>query len=275
MTACFARTRENGLPLQEIGNYETNEQIPRACAPSIGTAPPGKLLIMAAVVAAVVFGVAIFFKVGRVEVQGNTIYSSEKIMEASGLELGDNLLTVSRARVAGNVKAALPYVDQVSVGRVLPDTVVISVKESQLVFAAQTDTNTVWLISPSGKALERIDASIMEEYPQIIGVTLNNPTAGQTVTAVNQTTLDAVLTLFSELDGTGILEHVASVNVEKEYDMVVQYDDRYEIDLGSSDRLAYKVQYLQAILEQLSDFQAGTIDLTLSEANRAKFHPKA
>ncbi|MFQ8765435.1 MAG: hypothetical protein ACLR8U_02080 [Oscillospiraceae bacterium] len=86
----------------------------------------------------------------------------------------------------------------------LPDTVVISVKESQLVFAAQTDTNTVWLISPSGKALERIDASIMEGYPQIIGVTLNNPTAGQTVTAVNQTTLDAVLTLFSELDGTGI-----------------------------------------------------------------------
>ena len=125
---------------------------------STGTGMGAKLLIMAAVVAAVVFGVAIFFKVGRVEVQGNTIYSSEKIMEASGLELGDNLLTVSRARVAGNVKAALPYVDQVSVGRVLPDTVVISVKESQLVFAAQTDTNTVWLISPSGKALERIDA---------------------------------------------------------------------------------------------------------------------
>ena len=84
---------------------------------STGSGMGAKLLIMAAVVAAVVFGVAIFFKVGRVEVQGNTIYSSEKIMEASGLELGDNLLTVSRARVAGNVKAALPYVDQVSVGR--------------------------------------------------------------------------------------------------------------------------------------------------------------
>ena len=125
------------------------------------------------------------------------------------------------------------------------------------------------------KALERIDASLQEQYPQIIGVTLNNPTAGQTVTAVNQSALDAVLSLFSELDGTGILEHTASVNVEKEYDMVLQYDDRYEIDLGSTDRLDYKVQYLQAILKELSDFQAGTIDLTLSEANRAKFHPKA
>ncbi len=189
--------------------------------PSAGSGMGGKLLIMAALVAAVVFGVAIFFKVGRIEVQGNTIYASDKIIEASGLELGDNLLTVSRATVGGNVKAALPYVDQVSVGRV------------------------------------------------------NNPTAGQTVTAVNQSALDAVLSLFSELDGTGILEHTASVNVEKEYDIVLQYDDRYEIDLGSTDRLDYKVQYLQAILKELSDFQAGTIDLTLSEANRAKFHPKA
>ena len=126
--------------------------------PSAGSGMGGKLMIMAALVAAVVFGVAIFFKVGRIEVQGNTIYASDKIIEASGLALGDNLLTGSRATVGGNVKAALPYVDQVSVGRVLPDTVVISVKESQLAFAAATDTNPVWLISPSGKALERIRA---------------------------------------------------------------------------------------------------------------------
>ena len=243
--------------------------------PSAGTGMGGKLIIMAALVAAVVFGVAIFFKVGRIEVQGNTIYSDDRIIEASGLELGDNLLTVSRATVGGNVKAALPYVDQVSVGRVLPDTVVISVKENEVALAVPTDTNTVWLISPSGKALERIDASLQEQYPQIVGVTLNNPTAGQTVTAVNQSALDAALSLLAELDGTGILEHVAGINVEKEYDIVLQYDDRYEINLGSTDRLAYKIQYLQAILDELSDFQAGTIDLTLSEANRAKFHPKA
>lgn len=240
-----------------------------------GSGMAGKLVIMAAIVAAVVFGVAIFFKVGRIEIQGNTIYADERIAEASGLEVGENLLMVNKAAVAGNVKAALPYVDQVSVGRVLPDTVVISVKESQQAFCAQTDTNTLWLISPSGKALERIDASLQAEYPQIIGLTLNNPAAGETVTAVNQTALDAVLELLSALDGTGIMEHVAQINVEKEYDIVLQYDDRYEIQLGSAERMDYKVRYLQAILEELSDYQAGTIDLTLTEANRAKFHPRA
>ena len=34
----------------------------------------GKLLIMLAVVAAIVFGVAIFFKVNTIEIQGNTVY---------------------------------------------------------------------------------------------------------------------------------------------------------------------------------------------------------
>ena len=69
-----------------------------------------KLLIMLAVVAAIVLGVAIFFRVHTVEVQGNTIYSSEQVVKASGVEEGDNLLMVNRAAVAGRIKAMMPYV---------------------------------------------------------------------------------------------------------------------------------------------------------------------
>ena len=81
----------------------------------------GKLLIMLAIVAAVVFGVAIFFKVNTIEVQGNTVYSAEQIVEASQIRQGDNLLTVNKALAVGNIKAALPYVEDVSIARSLPD----------------------------------------------------------------------------------------------------------------------------------------------------------
>ena len=86
----------------------------------------GKLLVMLALVAAVVLGVAIFFQVNEVQVQGNKIYSAEQVAAASGVEVGDNLLMVNRAAVIGGVKAQLPYVHTVSVGRILPDTVVIT-----------------------------------------------------------------------------------------------------------------------------------------------------
>ena len=121
----------------------------------------GKLIIMAAVVAAVVFGVAIFFKVNTVEVQGNSIYSAAEIASASGIQKGDNLFTLNKEAAAGSIKASLPYVETVSVIRFLPDRIVIEVKESDATFAVSSDTNTTWLINSVGKALEQIrDSSV-------------------------------------------------------------------------------------------------------------------
>ena len=207
----------------------------------------GKLLIMLAIVAAVVFGVAIFFKVSTIEVQGNTVYSSEGIVEASQIQPGDNLLTVNKALAVGNIKAALPYVD----------------------------TNTCWLIGPSGKALERIEPAAFNEYPHINGLLLSGPTMGQSVASPTPTALAAALDVLSELDGTGLLEHIRALDMEKEYDITLWYDDRYEIKLGGTDELAYKIRYLCSILDQLSEYQAGTIDLTQAAQKKATFQPAA
>ncbi len=252
---------------------------------------PAKLAVMAAVVAAVVFSVAIFFKVGRIEVQGNSLYSAEQIIEASALQIGENLLTVNKEAAAGAIRAELPYAEKVSIARVMPDTVVIQVQESTATFAVATDTNTVWLINTVGKALEKTDAKLVDKQaqqsifaepidlnelvPQILGVTIKNPTAGTIVTAVDQSALDAALEVLAAFDGTGVTSHIVTLDVEREFDIVVQYDDKYEIRLGGTQDLEYKVQYLLAILDQLSEYQAGTIDLTFTEKNTALFHPKA
>ena len=233
----------------------------------------GRLIIMLAIVAAAVFGVAIFFKVNTIEVQGNTVYSAQQVIDASQLEQGDNLLTINKALVAGNIKAALPYVEDVSIVRSMPDGVIIKVQESTISFAVMTDTNTAWLMGPSGKALERIEPAAFNEYPHIDGLMISAPTVGQTVTSSTPTALDAALTVLQELDGTGLLEHVHALNVEKEYDIILTYDDRYEIRLGGTDEMAYKIRYLLSILDQLSEYQAGTIDLTQAAQKKATFQP--
>lgn len=314
-----------------------------------------RLLIMAAIVAAVIFGVAIFFKVNTVEVQGNTIYSAEEIRSASGIQKGDNLFTLNKEAAAGSIKASLPYVETVSIIRFLPDKIVIEVKESDATFAVTTDTNTTWLINSVGKALEQIsdsapdsaltaeptapdaeapveepveqpventdsenagedeaqqpsenpDAASGEQMqqpsdtadaaggdtaaeasaadttaiqadgkriPRILGVTINSPTVGSVVTATNPASLNAALAVIAELDGTGLLDHIVSINAEKEYDIVLQYDGRYEIRLGGTEELSYKIDYLTVILSKLSDFQAGVIDLTFTDSSEARFY---
>ena len=81
-----------------------------------------RILIMAAVVAAVVLSMVLFFRVRSVEVTGSAYYTADEIRAACGVAQGDNLLTLSRARIAGNIMAELPYVSTVQVTRRLPDT---------------------------------------------------------------------------------------------------------------------------------------------------------
>lgn len=335
-------------PVRRSGRSDAGKRRPSS---GVGS----RLLIMAAIVAAVIFGVAIFFKVNTVEVQGNTIYSAEEIRSASGIQKGDNLFTLNKEAAAGSIKASLPYVETVSIIRFLPDKIVIEVKESDATFAVTTDTNTTWLINSVGKALEQIsdsapdstltaeptapdaeapveepveqpventdsenagedeaqqpsenpDAASGEQtqqpsdtadtagrdtaaeasaadnsaiqadgkrIPRILGVTVNSPTVGSVVTATNPASLNAALAVIAELDGTGLLDHIVSINTEKEYDIVLQYDGRYEIRLGGTEELSYKIDYLTVILSKLSDFQAGVIDLTFSDSSEARFY---
>ena len=333
-------------PVRRSGRSDAGKRRP-------GSGVGSRLLIMAAIVAAVIFGVAIFFKVNTVEVQGNAIYSAEEIRSASGIQKGDNLFTLNKEAAAGSIKASLPYVETVSIIRFLPDKIVIEVKESDATFAVTTDTNTTWLINSVGKALEQIsdsapdsaltaeptapdaeapveepveqpventdsenagedeaqqpsenpDAASGEQtqqpsdtadtagrdtaaeasdadnsaiqadgkrIPRILGVTVNSPTVGSVVTATNPASLNAALAVIAELDGTGLLDHIVSINTEKEYDIVLQYDGRYEIRLGGTEELSYKIDYLTVILSKLSDFQAGVIDLTFSDSSEAR-----
>ena len=335
-------------PVRRSGRSDAGKRRP-------GSGVGSRLLIMAAIVAAVIFGVAFFFKVNTVEVQGNAIYSAEEIRSASGIQKGDNLFTLNKEAAAGSIKASLPYVETVSIIRFLPDKIVIEVKESDATFAVTTDTNTTWLINSVGKALEQIsdsapgsaltaeptapdaeapveepveqpventdsenagedeaqqptenpDAASGEQtqqpsdtagtagrdtaaeasaadnsaiqadgkrIPRILGVTVNSPTVGSVVTATNPASLNAALAVIAELDGTGLLDHIVSINTEKEYDIVLQYDGRYEIRLGGTEELSYKIDYLTVILSKLSDFQAGVIDLTFSDSSEARFY---
>ena len=121
------------------------------------------------------------------------------------------------------------------------------------------------------------DASAQQQKntpPRILGVIVTSPRAGAVVTATEPAKLDAALSVIAALDGTGILDHIVSINVEKEYDIVLQYDERYEIKLGGTEDLAYKINYLTVILDKLSDFQAGTIDLTFTDSSEARFYSK-
>lgn len=233
----------------------------------------GKLMIMLAVVAAIVLGVAIFFQVNTVEVQGNRIYSAEQIAEVSGVELGDNLLMVNKAAVVGNIQAQLPYVQEVSVGRILPDTIVIKVEESEVAGLVKADIGSSWYVNTEGRVLGSSVDDFSGQVIELVGFTVTAPQVGEQAKASEgmEENMAAALAVLAGMEGSGLMDQVTSVNAEKSYDLRLYCGEQYEIMLGGTDELDYKIWYLQEVLDTLEPYQTGTIDLTMDEERAARF----
>jgi len=63
-------------------------------------------------------------------------------------------------------------------------------------------------------------------------------------------------------------------DVSQLYNIVMYYTDRFEIQLGSTEELDYKIKYLAYALESLTD-KSGLIDLTFDQERIARFLPWA
>ena len=136
-----------------------------------------KLISMAAVVVAVFLGLSVFFRVDTITVAGADKYTPWMIRQASGVETGDALLSISEARVASRIISDLPYIDEVKVSRKLPGTVEIQVTELQVTYSIEDENGGWWLIASSGRAIEAVSLEKALGYTRVEGLAIRTPTA--------------------------------------------------------------------------------------------------
>jgi len=263
-------TMENGTGSRDDRPVRRHSRVRRT---RIRTGTGARLLITLAIVAAVMLSIAIFFRVNEIVVRGNAVYDRESVIAATGIEKGDSLLTVNRATVAAGIELALPYAEKVRVGLVLPDTVVVEITESDVLFTVLSDSGESWLMNYRGKLVEQAEPAAAQVHPAVTGLTVRDPAAGEKAMSSSPDNLQSVLKLLESLNGTGLLDKVSAIDAAKNYDLTMWYEDQYEIRFGTTQELDYKIRYLCAVLEELMEYQTGTIDLTFEEERVARFTP--
>lgn len=253
-----------------------------------------KVLCLLALVVALTAGATVFFRVEVVSVEGNHRYSREEIVEVAGIQQGDNLYAWNKFRVADQLLQSLPYIGEVSIRRVLPSTVVITVSEWDAVARilpyddpeepAEPDGGTEeeageeaeplpaaqepWLISVKGKLLESAGAD--SPAMAVHGLTALLPQAGEplAVPQSQQARLDGLLGLLAALEEAGMTGEVSQVDLGSTQ-MELCYADRFTVKLELNADFRYELQVLKAVREDQENKHgpqaAGTIDLTQEE----------
>ena len=245
-----------------------------------------QLLIICASVLAMVMAMSVFFKVDVIKVSGAKAYSEWDVREASGIEIGDNLLTFSEPRASGQIQAKLPYVNEVRIGIKLPDTVIIYIEELEVAYAAKCSNGIWWLITSEGRVVEQIDDVRAESYTKIEGIMLDNPVVNesavaledspqgidpsqateetQVVTVTNAQRLSAALTILQALENNGIVGEAASVNVTNLNAIVLWYGTRFQVNLGDISNVDVKIAWMNTAIGQLSEYDRGILDVSFT-----------
>lgn len=242
-----------------------------------------QLATVTAVVVALVLGLSVFFKVKTITVSGAEVYSAWAVREASGIEEGDNLLTFSRARANAQIYANLSYVEKVRIGIKLPDTVIIYIEEADVAYAIKSGDGDWWLMTSSGKVVEQVDSATAEQHTQLLGVALESPKVGEDAVAVEDlpTETDAsgeyipvtvtgaqrlysALQILKALEDNDIVGEAASVNVSRLDDIILWYGTRYQVCLGDTSKMERKIQWMNDVILQMSDYQSGILDITFT-----------
>lgn len=112
------------------------------------------LISVVLIFAVIAFASIVFFRINRIEVEGNTHYTEEQVIEASGVQIGDNLMLTGSGGIVARLLKELPYLSSVSVRRSLPDALIITVSESNAKAALYDGRGSWWLIDGKGKLLE-------------------------------------------------------------------------------------------------------------------------
>lgn len=234
---------------------------------------PFRILSFFLICGAIVAALILFFKVQTITVAGNSRYTTEEILAVTDIEQGENLFLINKYAVASAITGQLPYVESVQIRRVLPDGIVIEVQECEPV-AAVIQGSDAWLISGSGKLLERVTESQSASYVQIRGCELLLPT----VAAIAQLpsdgniTREELLSFLEVLQERGMLDQAEWIDCSDPETLVMRYAGRFDVELRYNADFNKKMRALEEIIGYLEDNETGTIILTMSDKSSFKPH---
>jgi len=209
-------------------------------------------------------GVSVFFRVNEIQVEGETRYTAEQVVAASGIDFGTHLFFVDGMAARREIQARLPYVGQVEILRRFPNRIVIAVDETAPVALFRFEQGYL-ILDRNAKILERADeAPSSLRLIRLLGLPEPIlPREGETLALgeAGRERLRYLQNILGALSTMGVVSEVSFVDMTELHDPEVHYADRFTVRLGPNRNLPHKMGMLVGIVGTMDDYESGIIDL--------------
>ena len=230
------------------------------------------LSIIALTVAGFIFSLSGFFTVDSIEVQGNSHFTSEEIINIAHAVPGHNLLYNPGSKTITDYLEQNPYIKSASVLRKLPSTLVIVVEEREEAISFNYDDDYL-IMDDEGILLKKTRTE--PKVTSVSGLVVTRLRLGDTVGTENQQMFSRLLRLVRAMKAADM--YFVSIDM-------TGYEEDMSVKAYIYDKLVVKTDYeslvtnlkngrLHKIVEKLfeDDIRRGTI--TFGEDGSASFEP--
>ena len=193
------------------------------------------------------------FSIKDIQVKNNTKVDSEIIVTQSQIKTGENIFLLKNHIVRENLKK-VPYIEDVSINRVLPNKIEVFVKERTPQFVVKSNEN-YYLIDSEGIILEKIDNVENNTLLVIVLASeIQDEMVGKSLNEKDLLKIKNVETVLQVADSNGIRDLITKFDLTNEQDIVIEIASELKYaHLGSFDDdtgLNMKFFWLKSMLEQ-------------------------
>ncbi|MDO4380962.1 MAG: FtsQ-type POTRA domain-containing protein [Clostridia bacterium] len=218
--------------------------------------------LVVAVIATLVFCFAVGSPVKTITASGKSVYSSDEIVSACGIVPGENIFTVSEKKVNAVLTSSLPYIGSVKVKRDFPDKLSLTVTATSEKYLIP-NTNGYICLDKNEKVLSTKKQKLKTGCFRLDGFKGQSVKAGTAYEPCkeDESRFETAKTIIALLEENG-LKKANVLKLSSLTEIVVVYDRRFNIYIGSADNIEKKIELAARVIkESVGKSNTGYIDV--------------
>ncbi len=202
--------------------------------------------------------IAAFLRIEVVEIEGNSIYTAEQIVEVADIEAGNSLVFLKREAVSEKLRKKLPFIEEVTIEKKMPSTLKITVIETTEDICFY-DSGVYYSASKSGKILNEYSTA-----PDGLCVVVTGDgftfQKGEEYSCSENVKAELLATLLYYCEKSETNETI--INISDMYKSYFVMEDKSVVFLGSSSYIDEKLKFLPKMIESSEDEKYNYFDLS-------------
>ncbi len=215
------------------------------------------ILLTVLVLCALLLGICtlLFFRAKNIVIEGGSYYDSSVILSQTGIDGEDNLFFIDREELENRLTLRFPYIESISLSRVLPTTLIIQVKEDTPAYVTEI-RGEYFLLSRSLRVLARAKTEqdaigYLSGIKRISLPTVTYAVTGRRLGFERDSTYSYLLDFLKVLNESEYADGVTRIDASSKFRIgVYLYEGKYKVIFGSAEEAEEKLLFFTNIRKQ-------------------------